>query len=132
MSVFVALSSMPGWAQVADLQACRLMRTQRDGLASGAMDQEIVLLRSLRGKICPDLARKAEAANAKVMGYVPLESFDFAAWNRCRHEAEQGLRGSKPTRYRNQKGFVFYTQQGAGLAEQADQLSSLLKASGCP
>lgn len=108
---------MPGWAQVAD---------------SGAMDQEIALVRSIRERICPDLARQAEAANARDLGYVLLDSFDFAAWNRCRHEAEQGLRGSKPTRYRNQKGFLFYTQQGAGLAEQADQLSLLLKASGCP
>lgn len=131
-SLVLALASIPGFAQAADLQACRLLRSQRDGLASGAMVQEIALVRSIRAQICPDLARQAEAANARDLGYAPSESFDYAAWNRCRERAEEGLRGSQPSRYRNQQGFVFYTPQGARLAEQADQLSASLRASDCP
>jgi hypothetical protein len=128
----LALTSVPGLAQAADLPACRLLRTQRDGLASAAMEQEISLVRSVRAGICPDLARQAEAANARDLGYVPAEAFDYAAWTRCRQAAEHGLKASERPRYRNRQGFVFYTQQGARLAEQADQLSASLKASDCP
>jgi hypothetical protein len=132
MILVLALASIPGFTQASDLQACRLLRSQRDGLAFGAMDQEIALVRSIRARICPDLAREAEAANARDLGYARSEAFDYAAWNRCRLKAEEGLRGSQPSRYRNQQGFVFYTPQGARLAEQADHLSASLKASDCP
>ncbi|MGA1302936.1 MAG: hypothetical protein ACO3ZD_02740 [Cyanobium sp.] len=119
-------------ALAGDPQGCRLLRTQRDGLASAAMEEEMALVRSVRAGICPDLARQAEAANARDLGYVQADAFDYAEWTRCRQEAEHTLRGSKPPRYRNHKGFVFYTHQGAHLAERADQLGASLKASECP
>jgi hypothetical protein len=96
------------------------------------MEQEISLVRSERARICPDLARQAEAANARDLGYVSAETFDYAAWTRCRQEAEQGLRASHQALHHNHQGFAFYTQKGARLAEQADQLSASLKASDCP
>ena len=130
--VLLACSGIPGVVQAADLQACRQLRIQRDGLATAAMEREIALVRSLRDRICPALARQAESANARDLGYSPLESFDYSAWNRCRQEAEGELRASQPSRYRNQRGFVFYTHQGARLAEQADQVSATLEASNCP
>ena len=96
------------------------------------MEQEISLVRSERAGICPALARQAEAANARDLGYVSAETFDYAAWTHCRLEAEQGLRASHQALHHNHQGFVFYTQKGARLAEQADQLSASLKASDCP
>jgi len=123
---------VPGLAQAGDLQSCRQLRTQRDGLASAAMEQEMALVRSVRAGICPDLARQAEAANARDLGYAPAKAFDYAEWSRCRQDAEHRLKGSQPLRYRNQQGFVFYTHQGAHLAARADQLSSSLQASECP
>jgi hypothetical protein len=95
------------------------------------MEEEMALVRSVRAVICPELARQAEAANARDLGYVQADAFDYTEWTRCRQEAEQRLRGSQPPRYRNRQGFVFYTHQGAHLAERADQLSSSLKASEC-
>ncbi|MEB3304137.1 MAG: hypothetical protein VKK99_06030 [Cyanobacteriota bacterium] len=130
--LLLTLSGLTGLAQSVDLEACRSLRSQRDDLASHAMEQEITLVRSVRGKICPHLAAKAEAANARDQAYGPLDSFDFAAWSHCRQEAEDRLAHSRPIRFRNQQGFVFYTPQGARFAAKADRLSAVLRVSACP
>ena len=108
---------------------CRWLRQQRDALASAAMEQELALARTIRGRLCPDLAARAEGANARDGAYAPL---DFAAWSRCRQEAERRLEASHPVRYRNSQGFTFYTAEGASLARQADALVKRRLALNCP
>lgn len=117
-----------GLAQAADLEACRELRQQRDRLASQAMEQEITLVRSFRDRLCPRLAARAEGANARDQEY---GSMDYAAWNRCRREAEQQLESTTALLYRNRQRFTFYTADGAALARQADQLSEEIQAQGC-
>lgn len=95
------------------------------------MEQEISLVRSVRARICPELERTAEAANARDQLYAPLDSFDYAAWNHCRRAAEEQLGRSQAPLFRNHQGFVFYTIQGARFAEQADHLHASFKALGC-
>jgi hypothetical protein len=117
-----------GFSQAADLEACRKLRQQRDLMASQAMEQEIALVRAYRIRLCPQLATLAEGANARDQEY---GSLDYAAWNRCRREAEQQLEATTHQLYRNRQRFTFYTADGAALARQADQLSEDLHAQGC-
>jgi len=127
------LSLVVGFSPVAwaddDGAECRWLREQRDALASAAMEQELALARTMRGRLCPDLAARAEGANARDGAYAPL---DFAAWSRCRQEAEKRLEASHPVRYRNSQGFTFYTAEGASLARQADELAKRRLALKCP
>ena len=115
-------------ARAADGGECRWLRQQRDGLATAAMEQEIALARALRGRLCPNLAARAEVANARDGQFSPI---DYSAWSRCRVEAERQLEASRPLRYRNSQGFTFYTEPGARLARQADERLTLLKAQKC-
>lgn len=124
----VWLVGMAGMAHGADLQACRELRQQRDSLASRAMEQELVLVRTVRSRLCPDLAQHAQGANARDLQFT---SIDYAAWNRCRLEAERQLEAAHRIRYRNRQGFTFFTADGATLASQADELSRQWKAEGC-
>jgi hypothetical protein len=115
-------------ARAVDGEECRWLRQQRDGLATAAMEQEIALARTLRGRLCPNLAARAEVANARDGQFSPI---DYSAWSRCRVEAERQLEASRPVRYRNSQGFTFYTESGARLARQADGRLTLLKARKC-
>lgn len=117
-----------GLSQAADLEACRELRQQRDLVASQAMEQEITFVRTFRVRLCPQLATLAERANARDQEY---GSMDYAAWNRCRREAEQKLEATTRLLYRNRQRFTFYTADGAALARKADQLSEDLHAQGC-
>lgn len=124
----IVLPLLAGGAQGADQETCRRLRQQRDALALQAMEDELVLVRRFRSRLCPQLAEQAEGANANDQRYGPL---DYAAWSQCRQEAERQLEGSLPMRYRNDQGFVFYTPSGASLARQADQRSAAIKGEGC-
>jgi hypothetical protein len=93
------------------------------------MEQELALSRWFRGRICPNLSAQAEQANARDGVYSPM---DYAAWSRCRLEAERMLEASQPVRYRNLQGFIFYTPQGASLARDADKLARQRQAGICP
>lgn len=127
--VWVVLTALSGGARAADGgEECRWRRQQRDALASAAMEQEIALARTLRGRLCPDLAARAEGANAKDGQYAPI---DYGAWSRCRLQAERQLEASRPVRYRNSQGFTFYTSEGATLARQADEHLRDLKERRC-
>lgn len=117
-----------GWSHAADLQGCRELRQQRDSLAFRAMEQELALLRSVRGRLCPRLAQTAEGANARDGRFIPI---DYAAWNQCRLQAERQLEATHPIRYRNKQGFTFFTSAGAKLAAQADQITGQWKGQGC-
>lgn len=116
--VWALLAALSGGARAAEGGECRWRRQQRDALASAAMEQEIALARTLRGRLCPDLAARAEEANAKDGRYGPI---DYGAWSRCRLQAERQLEASRPVHYRNSQGFTFYTSEGAILARQADE-----------
>jgi hypothetical protein len=115
-------------ARAAGVEECRWLRQQRDALASAAMEQEIALARTLRQRLCPDLARRAEGANARDDHYTPI---DYAAWNKCRLAAERRLEASHAVRYRNSQGFTFYTAAGGTLARQADELFARYKEAQC-
>lgn len=120
-----------GWSlggQAAAEEDCRALRLRRDALASAAMEQEIALARTFRERLCPDLAERAEGANALEGDDRPL---DFGAWSRCRVEAERQLEQSHRVRYRNSQGFTFYTPRGAALARQADGVSRRRETMGC-
>lgn len=122
------LAIVGGVARAADGEECRWLRQQRDGLATAAMEQEIALARTFRGRLCPNLAARAEVANARDGLFSPI---DYTAWSRCRLEAERQLEANRPIRYRNSQGFTFYTESGASLARQADERLTLLKAQHC-
>ncbi len=119
----------PGRAWAADEEACRRLRQQRDALAAAAIEQEIALARWFRMRLCPRLSAQAEQANAKDGVYSPM---DYAAWSRCRLEAERRLENTRPVRFRNLQGFTFYTPEGATLARQADELARQRRAKACP
>ena len=89
----------------------------------------MALARWFRERLCPRLSVQAEQANARDGVYVPM---DYGAWSRCRLEAERQLERSHPVRYRILQGFTFYTQQGANLARQADDLTRQRQAMACP
>ena len=122
------LIGFAGLAQAGDLQGCRELRQRRDALASRAMEQELALVRTFRGRICPRLAKQAEGANARDRQFIPI---NYAAWSNCRKEAERQLEATHSVRYRNRQGFTFYTAAGAALAVQADQLSKTWEDQGC-
>lgn len=88
------------------------------------MEKELALVRQLRAGICPDLAARAEGANARDDQYTPI---DYAAWSRCRQRAERQLVASQRVWFRNKQGFMFYTPEGAALAQQADEVAALKK-----
>lgn len=92
------------------------------------MEQELVLVRTFRSRMCPELAQQAEGANARDLQFTPIP---YAAWNRCRQRAERQLEATHSIRYRNRQGFTFFTVEGAALAAQADQLTLRWKAQGC-
>lgn len=92
------------------------------------MEEEIALVRTFRDRICPHLAAQAEGANARDQNYALI---DFAAWNRCRREAERQLESSTTLLYRNRQRFTFYTVHGASLARKADLLSAEMEAKKC-
>ncbi|MEB3317405.1 MAG: hypothetical protein VKO39_04620 [Cyanobacteriota bacterium] len=109
--------------------ACRSLRAQRDALTSAAMEQELSLARTIRGRLCPDLASRAEGANARDGIYT---SIDYAAWSHCRQQAERQLAASHRVHYRNSRRFTFYTAEGARLARQADALLMSQRGERCP
>jgi len=150
-----SMAPLASWA--GDLDLCRGLKAERDRLAAEAMRAEIALVRRYRERLCPVLEQQAQAANAnsqvasatgptanatgptanansqaaKATGQ-PFQSFDYAAFIRCRHQAEQMLEHNHRLLYRNHQGFTFYTAAGASLARQADQVRQQLASRDCP
>jgi hypothetical protein len=93
------------------------------------MAAEITLVQEVRGRLCPELRRQADGANAIDQVITPI---DYQALLLCRRRAEQLVERSRPVRYRNRLGFTFYTEGGAGLAARADAVAREMQAQDCP
>jgi hypothetical protein len=127
----VLLISPPAWAG----PHCQALRQQRDQLARAAMQAEIALLQSVRQRLCPRQEALATAANAGAAQTPqqgpqeePLEQpLDYGAYIRCREQAEAELRRSRTVLHRSQRGFTFYTAEGARLAAEADGVQEQLQ-----
>ncbi|MEB3335415.1 MAG: hypothetical protein VKP70_10575 [Cyanobacteriota bacterium] len=121
--------SRGGWCRADDAVNCRQLRQQRAALATAAMEKEIAQVRAIRGRLCPNLAAKAEVANARDGQYGPM---DYGAWAHCRLRAEQALAASHSVLFRNGHGMAYYTREGADLARQAEDMGAALRANSCP
>ena len=123
----VLLLQAPAWST----PDCRPLREQRDRLAAEAMQAEIALLHGIRQRLCPHQEALAVEANALAAGQAGGAQLDYAAYIRCREQAEAELQQSRPVLYRNRRGFTYYTQTGADLAREADGLEERLERA-CP
>lgn len=123
-----ALLVLGGVAQAAPVSLCRPWREERDSLAQQAMAAEIGLVQQTRQRLCPQLERQASAANADQRDYGPI---DYQALIDCRHRAEAVLRTNKAVLYRNDRGFLFYTAEGARLARRSDAVHLAGRMRGC-
>jgi hypothetical protein len=139
MVVAVVLLSAPARAG-AD---CEDLQQQRDALARASLQAEIALLQSVRQRLCPREEALAATSNATADAEAdqaaqaepeasqsdqPLDQpLDFDAYIRCREQAEAELQRSRPVLHRNQRGFTFYTEEGARLATLADGLQEQLQ-----
>jgi hypothetical protein len=93
------------------------------------MTAEIALVQEVRGRLCPELRRRADGANARDQEFTPI---DYQALLLCRRRAEQLVERTRPVRYRNRLGFTFYTAGGADLAAQADGVDRQMQEQSCP
>jgi len=125
--LMLLLLALPAGAY--DREACRELRDRRDGLGRQALEQELVLVRRIRRQLCPELSRRAEAANAVEEQFEPI---DFGALRRCRRHTEEELATTRRVLFRNRLEFPFYTERGAELARQADRLDGRMEREGCP
>lgn len=123
-----ALLALGGVALAAPASLCRPWREERDSLAQQAMAAEIVLVQQTRQRLCPQLERQASAANADQRDYGPI---DYQALIDCRHRAEAALRHTRSVLYRNDRGFLFYTAEGALLARRSDAVHLAGRMRGC-
>jgi hypothetical protein len=125
--LLLLLLALPAGA--VDRERCRQLRERRDELGRQALEAELVLVRRIRGQLCPELSRRAEAANAVEEDFEPI---DFGALRRCRQRTEERLAATRPVLTRNRLDFPFYTERGAELARQADQVDRRMEREGCP
>jgi len=116
-------------AQAAPASRCRPWREERDALAQQAVAAEIVLVQQTRLRLCPELERQASGANAEERNYGPV---DYQALIDCRQRAEQRLRRERAVLHRNDRGFLFYTTEGARLARRSDAVHLAGRVRGCP
>ena len=108
---------------------CQALKDHRDQVAREAMQEEIALVHSVRGRLCPQEETLAAQANALAAAPSTGPQLDYGAYIRCRQRAEALLQRSRPVLYRNQLGFSFYTPAGARLARQSDALQHQLRSS---
>lgn len=110
---------------------CIALQAQRDQLARQSMKAEVALLHRVRQRLCPAQEALATQTVSAAPGQTSEPHLDYAAYIRCREQAERDVQRSNPMLYRNLRGFTFYTAEGASLAEQADQLQRQLQRQ-CP
>ena len=118
-----------------EVSRCRALREQREALATAAMEAELNLVRQVRERLCSQLTRQAELANANQPPPAAGSgepATDYRALLHCRQQAEQVLKASHPVLYRNRLGFTYYTRSGASLASRADGVQRSLLAEACP
>jgi hypothetical protein len=108
---------------------CRALRDRRDQLSRAAMQAEIDLVQATRRQLCPAQELLAEQADADDGEPRADTELDFSAYIRCRQQAEARLQRTRPILYRNQRGFLYYTSEGARLATAADALREQIERS---
>jgi hypothetical protein len=101
-------------------EVCRALQEEWDQLTRQAMKAEIALLHGLRLRLCPEQEALATGAHALAPDQASSAQIDYAAYIRCRQQAEAQLQRTRPVLYRNQRSLPFYTAEGARLARQAD------------
>lgn len=120
---------LAGPALAADRRSCREIGQRIDALGQAAMREELALSRRYREQLCPELSRRAEAANAIEERFAPI---DYQALRDCRQRAEELLAEERPVLHRNLLAFPFFTSAGAALARQADGLRQRRRRLDCP
>jgi len=123
-----AASLLIGPAMAQSLPACNALKDQRDAIAAASMTAELELARRYRERLCPELSRKADAANANTRVFSLI---NYQALIDCRRQAEQKLETEQTVLYRNSLGFTFYTPPGAASARQADRIRQQISEGGC-
>ena len=154
--LLAALLPLQALAQPLGLEECRGLRARRNQLAAEAMQAEIALVLATRRRLCPQQEALAEQANANAIhnnvntnsaanragadqsdppartgqvAQAALPDLDYTAYLQCRRRAEQLLQRNRAILYTNQRGFTFYTLDGARLARDADGVQRSLTAS---
>ncbi|KEF41634.1 MAG: hypothetical protein ER33_10195 [Cyanobium sp. CACIAM 14] len=115
-------------ALAGSLEQCRSLRERREALAAEAISAEIALVQEMRSRLCPELHRQADGANANRQEFTPI---DYQALLLCRRRAEQLIERTRPVHYRNRLGFTYYTEAGADLARQADARAREMERQAC-
>ncbi|MEA5398718.1 hypothetical protein VB734_01510 [Synechococcus sp. BA-124 BA4] len=119
-----------GWllsssALAQDVLSCTTLQERYQALADQALQQEILLLKAVRQRLCPAISQQAESAQPGT------EPIDFDALLSCRHRAEAELQATRAPLYRNRRHLVFYTARGAALAREADSWLERRDQAGC-
>lgn len=123
-----AASLLIGPAIAQSLPSCNALKDQRDAIAAASMTAELELARRYRESLCPEVSRKADAANANTKSFSLI---DYQALIDCRRQAEQKLETERTVLYRNSLGFTFYTPPGTASARQADQIRQQINEGEC-
>lgn len=119
-----------GWllspaALAQDALSCMNLQERYQTLADQALQQEILLLKAVRQRLCPAISQQTESAQPGA------EPIDFDALLSCRHRAEAELQATRTPLYRNRRQLVFYTTRGAALAREADGWLERKDQAGC-
>lgn len=125
MAVSWLLSSS---ALAQDVLSCTTLQERYQALADQALQQEILLLKTVRQRLCPAINQQAESAQSNQPEAEPI---DFDALLSCRHRAEAELQATRAPLYRNRRQLVFYTARGAALAREADGWLERRDQAGC-
>jgi hypothetical protein len=80
---------------------------------------EVQLVLAERRRLCPEQEQLAEQLQAGSDGLTGVAQLNFAAYSRCRQQAELALQRRRPVLYRNPFGLPYYTLEGARLAREA-------------
>jgi hypothetical protein len=99
--------------------SCAALQERYQALAEQALQQEILLLKTVRQQLCPAISQQAESGQSALSEAEPI---DFDALLSCRHRAEAQLQATRQPLYRNRQRLAFYTARGAALAREADDV----------
>lgn len=127
IAVTAWLSSPAGLAE--ESPNCTTLQERHRALAAQALQQEILLLKAVRRRLCPAISQQADNPQPN---QAEMEPIDFDALLSCRHRAEAELKATRTPLYRNRQRLVFYTPQGASLAKAGDDWLERKDQAGCP
>ena len=129
LSLMAASWLLSSSALAQDVLSCTSLQERYQALADQALQQEILLLKAVRQRLCPAISQQAESARSSQPGAEPI---DFDALLSCRHRAEAELQATRVPLYRNRRQLAFYTARGAALAREADGWLEHKDQAGCP